>query len=54
MKLKKVLWADHKGFIGLLRCEHCGYETKQTGPRTKSYLKDTIPTIECKKCRRTS
>ncbi len=50
MKLVKVLWADHKNFTGLVRCENCGAEEKIAGPRTKKFLLGVIPETKCKQC----
>jgi len=54
MKIKKIKNQSRRDFTAIYICEHCDHEEEGHGYDDTNFHKNVIPTMECKKCGKTS
>jgi hypothetical protein len=55
MKIKKITSQSRRDFTAIMECEHCeATEINGSGYDDAFYHASVIPSMECKKCKKTS
>ncbi len=54
MRIKKIISQHRRDFCAIYECEHCGHTEEGSGYDDENFHKNVIPSMKCKKCKKTA
>lgn len=54
MKIEKIIYQHRRDFRAIYKCEHCGFEKKESGYDDANFHNNVIPAMVCDKCGKTA